>query len=695
MSPRASRWLALCLGLCALSASAQSVRIVLKWKEVAGASAYELEIARDSTFADVVLQTRTAAPTYRWEHLPAATHWWRVRSVDADGRPSEWSPPRTVSVDSTVPDILRPVEGAKLPCGKGLELELVPSVLVKEYQVELSTSAGFASPTVLRQSTPRFDVSALAPGLWYARAGGVDLRGRRTGPGPTRAFAVRLVAPRLTPVTDVMLGAGPVALKWGTVDCASSYLVEAVDDTKEQVTMWAVAPPLTFKPTVAGDYRWRVTGVDQAGASGEWSAEAVARVKLPAPVPRGELVGLDAELTWSPVPTAVSYRVEVTPEAGGGKRVEGTIAATQWRTAELEPGRYQWRVQAKDARGHTSGLSAPRSFDRPKVTPLPVPELRPAVSAVAIGAALEVTWGAVEGASDYEVELDGEARPPVQVTRFDMPPLAEGWHRVRVRALAAPFKESPFTALLEVFAGVPPVVGANVEVLGEAVKVGLVDRLGRLVADARPSFAAKLGLVDRVEEREGTWVMRWEAPLSGDDVLVIEAKDFHREYPLERRGTKGWLGASIGVVANGGAVLSPWGVVTGGVRLPVLDGRLGVAVRVGLYSAAASAALEGVTYRGSAWLVPASVLVCWHEAWGEWRFRGLLGPALQLALVAVNEARDARVLFGVELGASVSRRLGPGQVELELGFLYARLDAPLARLNAGGLGLRVGYVLEL
>jgi hypothetical protein len=33
-------------------------------------------------------------------------------------------------------------------------------------------------------------------------------------------------------------------------------------------------------------------------------------------------------------------------------------------------------------------------------------------------------------------------------------------------------------------------------------------------------------------------------------------------------------------------------------------------------------------------------------------------------------------------------------VELELSFLYGRLDDALARLNAGGLAVRVGYGLD-
>jgi hypothetical protein len=700
----------LALALWASLAPAQSVRLVLKWKEAQGASAYELQIARDSAFVEVVLQTRTTAPAYRWEHLPEATHWWRVRSVDADGRPSEWSLPRTVSVDSAVPALLRPSEGTKAWCGKPVEVELEPSVLVKEYQLEVSRRPDFASPTVLRQATPRFALEALAPGPWYARAGAVDVRGRQTGPGPTRSFVVRVAAPRLKPTTDAWLSAAQLALAWDELPCAASYLVELVDELEARVATPAAEPKLTFKATAAGDSRWRVAAVDEDGTTGEWSPEARFRVKLPSPQPRGEQVRHAAELSWSPVPSAVSYRVVVTAEgvepsalegpALKARILEGLSSGTQWRTPPLEVGRYRWQVEARDARGHVSALSPPRSFERLVVSPLPAPELQAHLAQVEVGARLEVSWGPVEGATEYQVELDGEALAATGATTFRSGRLVEGWHWVRVRALATPLKESPYSSPLEVFAGVPPVVAAQVVVAGDRVTVGVVDRLGRPVSGATPTFAAQRGGLAGVAEEDGRWTMRWRPPPSGEDVLEVTVGDFLARHPLRWRRS-GWLAASLGFIANGGAVGSAWGAVTAGVPVPWLDDRLGVELRVGVYGAEATTVLGGATYHAAAWLVPGSLLVSWQERLGDWRVRGAAGPSAQLAVVRVNEVGAMRVLGettvlpGVELSASVSRLLGPGRVELELGFLYARLDSSLARLNAGGAGVRLGYVLEL
>lgn len=703
--------LALALALWASAAPAQSVHLVLKWKQAQGASAYELQIARDSAFVEVVLQTRTTAPAYRWEHLPEATHWWRVRAVDADGRPSEWSRPRTVSVDSTVPALLRPSEGAKAWCGKPVEVELEPSVLVKEYQLEVSRRPDFASPTLLRQATPRFSLEALAPGPWYARAGAVDVRGRQTGPGPTRAFVVRVAAPHLAPTADAWLSAAQPALTWEELPCAASYLVELVDELGVRVATPTAEPRLTFKATAAGDFRWRVAAVDEGGTTGEWSPEARFRVKLPSPQPRGEQVRVAAELSWSPVPSAVSYRVVVSVDQGQAREgsepsaqeargeearvLVGLSSGTQWRTPPLEVGRYRWQVEAKDARGHVSALSPPRSFERLLVSPLPAPEFLGPPPKVEVGARLEVSWGPVEGATEYQVELDGEALAAIGATTFGSGPLSEGWHRVRVRALAAPLKESPYSSALEVFAGVPPVVAAEVVVAGDRVTVGVVDRLGRPVSGVTPTFAAQRGGLAGVAEEDGRWTMRWRPPPSGEDVLEVTVGDFRARHPLRWRRGSGWLAASLGFIANGGAVGSAWGAVTAGVPLPWLDDRLGLELRVGVYGAVATTVVGGATYHAAAWLVPGSLLVSWQERLGDWRVRGAAGPSAQLAVVRVNELGETTVLPGLELSASVSRRLGPGRVELELGFLYARLDSPLARLNAGGAGLRLGYVLEL
>jgi len=88
-----------CLGLIATAAltpqgaqaQAKKPRIVLRWTAVPGAKAYELEIAADRAFSQVVVAEKVPLNGYRWRAAPQKTHHFRVRSIDSYGRKGEWS----------------------------------------------------------------------------------------------------------------------------------------------------------------------------------------------------------------------------------------------------------------------------------------------------------------------------------------------------------------------------------------------------------------------------------------------------------------------------------------------------------------------------------------------------------------------------------------------------------------------------
>lgn len=683
--------------LLPLAAAAQNARIVLRWKEVPGASAYELQIARDPAFVEVVLQTRTTSAGYRWEQLPTTTHWWRVRSFDAESRASEWSQPRTVAVDTAIPAPVKPLDGAQLPCGAGVAFELDPSPLVKEYLVELSSSAEFSSFRTLRAATPSLEVGPLPPGTWWWRTRAVDIKERTSGPGPVRTMHVRVSPPKLKAAGDVQLGTPQVQLTWAEAGCARSYLVEATHDGKNRVSLPAPSTSLAFKAGAAGDYRWRVASVDERGNVGEFSAEGAFRVRLPTPQPRGESVSARAELTWSPVTTAVGYRLELVRVGAKGLEpiASPQLPGTSWRSADLAPGEYRWRVTARDQAGHTSNPSDYRSFVRAAGAPLAsVSWLAPSADVVvAAGADVELAWSAVPEARGYELELDGEVQA-LGATRARTPALSEGAHVVRVRAVADGYRYSEWAGPLELFAGVPAVAKAEVELVGEQVRVRLVDARGRAVA-VRPRLSVRDGSLGALEALGDGWQAQWTPPANEEDLLVIDERAFHAEEKLRAPVDPFFsVAARAGGIFSGGAVASPsFGVgVTG--RLPWLRRRVGLELRVGGYGAGASLDLGGEVLRAQAMLVPLSLVVGWHQGVGAFHLRGAVGPALQLASVQVGGDRAFSALPGVEVVASLSRHVGPGRLEVEVSFLYSRLDSPLARLNAGGVAVRVGYAFD-
>jgi hypothetical protein len=680
-------------------AMAQSARLVLRWKDVPGAKGYELQIAKDAAFVEVVLQTRVPTPAYKWEQLPSVTHWWRVRSFDGEGRPSEWSQPRTVALDSTVPVPRAPADEALLPCAQSVEVSFESSPLVKEFIVELSQSKDFTPARTITGRGPSLSLGTVSSGTWYWRAKALDVRGRTGESSGVRRFTIRPAAPKVKPVVDVVLGAPAVTLAWSEVACAKSWVVEAANDTKEKVSLTSPATSLAFKPNAAGEYKWRVAAVDDRGVAGEWSSEAAFRVRLATPVPKGESsTPLKLDLAWGPVVGASGYRVEIATAKDFKQIVSsGVVTGPSFRATDVAPGTVWWRVSAKDDKGHVSAPSEPRAVD--VVAPEPLADVEwisPAVDIVLAPAeGLEVSWRLVDKALFYELELDGQVTqvlaPPKVLSGFEL-----GAHVLRIRAKGNASRVSAWSQPREVFVGVPPVTAAEVAVLGDDVRVVLKDAKGRKVEDVAPTLVASKGTLGDVVVRDGAFFARWTPPPDGEDTVRITERDFVAEANIERPlPVAVSLALRAGGLFNFSSIASP--TATFGItwRLPVFQRRLGLEARVGVYGTARELDVGGASVAASAVLLPVSLLLGWHQPLGAFVLHGGIGPAFQVAFVSVAGARETRVVGDLEVAIGLGRDLGPGRLEFEVSGLLGRLDGTLARLDAAGLGLKVGYSFDL
>jgi hypothetical protein len=231
--------------------------------------------------------------------------------------------------------------------------------------------------------------------------------------------------------------------------------------------------------------------------------------------------------------------------------------------------------------------------------------------------------------------------------------------------------------------------------VGELLRVQLFDARGRGVQGGSPRFKVRSGALAKAEFKDERWQAQWNPPPSGSDVLVIDERDFHLEHPLEAASDPFFsVAARAGGIFSGGAVASPTVQLAVGARLPFLRRRLGVELRVGVYGAGSSLDVGGATLRGQATLLPISLIAAWNQPVGAYQLKAGLGPAFQLSWLRVGRDAGFLVLPGFEVVAGLSRHLGPGRVELDVSFLYGRVDNALARLNAGGLGVRVGYGLD-
>ena len=694
--------------------------MVLRWKASPGVSGYQVQISRETTFSQIVLDEKVKDPVLKWESLPATTFFWRVRSFDGEGRASEWSAPRQIAPATGAPAPRLPAEGTAITCStEPVQLALEPSLVLKEYILELSADGRFGptDTTVLLSKSGEFQ-AALPVGPMSFRGRGVDLTGRTTEPSAPRKLTVRLAAPRPKNTADVPAGTLSVTLSWAPSPCARRYVVEASHETPERSSLEAVDPSTSFKPAGVGEYRFRVAARDDKGNQSDWSADSTFRVRLPAPTARGEVVGpagaagAEVELSWTAPPQASSYLVEVS-KLESFKDARPSSVSSLSTKVKLPAGRYLWRVSARDAAGHVSFSSEPRPFVvEEAAAPATVTVLFPGDGAILVRPAdgmIGVTWSKVPGAVSHELELDGVvqpvALPPTRVA------LGDGDHLLRVRAVGATGKSSEWSSEVRFYFGNPRVVSAKVQfgtqplrsdgVSVSRVVVRLLDPRGNVVKGAKPTLSVDRGALGPLAAEGDSWAVDWVAPagLPPDNVATLSISEgtFKTQQQLALAGDFApfTLGATLGGRFNFGAVRSPAGALSLAYRPPQLGGRLTAHVRAGLYGAAATIDSPDGPLAARVFASSLCLLAGVHFDFGRWSALAVVGGGAQLTMASVGAASQTSALPAFELVGAVGRRLGPGAVEVELSFLYSRLNTPLANLQAGGLFAGIGYRFDL
>ena len=250
----------------------------------------------------------------------------------------------------------------------------------KQYHLQVSTQndfSGIVDDVTVDQTTYTPYSKTYPEGALYWRVQATDAANNGLAWSNTGSFTKSSPVPTLvSPINDLVTG-GMTAFRWNTTPFAASYKIEVyknndatfssanrIFSVTTKQTAYAYSSPLPASPN---RYLWRVQRIDGGAKPGNWSvtgafySTGVAPTLL-LPAASGKVVGNDSYFTWSAVPGAAKYQIEIKASTQTTGTKTTTPATSFAPLTTLADGSWQWRVSALNANSVLMGTSAFRGF---------------------------------------------------------------------------------------------------------------------------------------------------------------------------------------------------------------------------------------------------------------------------------------------------------------------------------------------
>jgi len=367
--------------------------------------------------------------------------------------------------------------------GPGAHVQQIPALTwssvahAASYQFEVAVDPHFhslvlASSGMTLSSTHNLAASLDQPqidGTYYWRVRALTATGQ-----PGRWSGARSIVkewseqPQLSAPADdaaITWPADPLVLRWTPVPYASEYIVTiAADERLSNIVVGSASFPTRTEGTVfalpstlqAGQtYYWAITPVDADGHRGarsairkftwSWPTTTTTAVTPLNDPPGASELEWTPEFTWSPIPGAARYQVEVSSAEGfptGSIWSNTTTIGTRYSPlVALNNNEYYWRVRAIDVDGNAGvwneGPRFIKTFDHqtPTIANLGMDDINnhPTPADPTTETPI-VSWSPVRGAASYEVQIGplehGACGPLKVVTTSSLAwtPLSSGGH---------------------------------------------------------------------------------------------------------------------------------------------------------------------------------------------------------------------------------------------------------------------------
>ncbi|EIL97953.1 hypothetical protein RHOFW104T7_06615 [Rhodanobacter thiooxydans] len=229
------------------------------------------------------------------------------------------------------------------------------------------------------------------------------------GCGPWSATgSTTVLLPPVAPasITVPATSSGSIAVSWTASATATSYTLQQRLGTGSWGTVYTgAATSSTRTVTVSGSYTYQVQACNASGCSAYRASTAVAVTIPPATAPALSVPATNNTgsyaVSWGGVSGATSYTLQEQVNGGGWATMQAS-GATSWNTSGKGSGTYGYQVQACNA----GGCGPWSSTSSITVTVIPATPGTPStsVSGPSYKPVVSVSWGAVSGATSYQLE---------------------------------------------------------------------------------------------------------------------------------------------------------------------------------------------------------------------------------------------------------------------------------------------------
>jgi photosystem II stability/assembly factor-like uncharacterized protein len=417
------------LQLPANASSKVEIDVDLAWQAAQGATSYNLQVSTDPNFNSIDIDVSGInGTTYDLGQETVnyfTPYYWRVQSVNSGGT-SNWSGNFQFT---TKKFLAKP--NLTMPANNGYSRALTPTYnwddvqYADEYQIQVSVVSGFLF-TLEDETVTSSSYISNAPYeddlVLYWRVKATANSGEESEWSDEYQFTINLLEPpTLTSPADMsVVDTRTPTFSWSSTDFPPNYEIQIDNNSNfsspeydETVATNSYTPNPQLNDFT--EYWWKVRAKD-GSFTGNWSStrkvtvQSLSAPDLLTPADAASIQAETANLTWTDVTDATTYRIQISQDntfSSGVLEYTDTDESFDTPIGDLFlVTTYYWRVRSENAQGESS-YSSHRSFSLDYV---PAPALMsPADGSVDVAVLPSLMWNTASGATEYFVEIATDA----------------------------------------------------------------------------------------------------------------------------------------------------------------------------------------------------------------------------------------------------------------------------------------------